>query len=196
MRAFLAFSFLASLPVLAMTLRPLLAGSTPEPAAPDLPTLGQAPPFELTERDGEPFQAAELTGKVWVADFIFTYCAGPCPLMTSRMAELQKAVADLPDVRLVSFSVDPERDTPQVLRRYADRYGADPERWFFLTGDEALIRTVAVNGFKLGSMDDLILHSAKFALVDRSGAIRGYYDSSDADVVARLAADIRSLGKQ
>ncbi|MCH7812911.1 MAG: SCO family protein, partial [Planctomycetes bacterium] len=100
-----------------------------------------------------------------------------------------------PDVRLVSFSVDPERDTPRVLRRYAERYGADPERWLFLTGDEALIRAVAVEGFKLGSMDDLILHSAKFALVDRTGAIRGYYDSGDADVVSRLAADIRGLVK-
>ncbi len=196
LRAFLVFCLLASLPVVAMTLRPLLAGSTRRPAGSDLPVLGQAPEFELIERDGQPFRAAELADQVWVADFIFTSCAGPCPLMSSRLAELQRAVADLPDVRLVSFSVDPERDTPRVLRRYAERYGADPERWLFLTGDEALIRTVAVDGFKLGSMDDLILHSAKFALVDRTGAIRGYYDSGDADVVSRLAADIRSLGKQ
>lgn len=161
-----------------------------------LPILGEVPEFELTERSGQELDLGELRGHIWVADFIFTYCAGPCPRMTATMARLQKATAHLPDVRLVSFSVDPERDTPEVMSAYADRYGADPSRWFFLTGPMETITHLAVNGFKVGSIEDPILHSTRFILVDETGAIRAYRDSAEPDVVARLVRDIEILTEQ
>jgi protein SCO1/2 len=196
-RRFLLFAALASLPVAAVGWRSLQADPPQSTAAEtgSLPRLGRLVEFELTERSGQPITKRDLRGCIWVADFIFTSCAGPCPRMTAAMARLQAALVDLPDVRLVSFSVDPERDTPRVLRQYADRYRADPQRWLFLTGDFAVIRKVAVEGFKLGSVDDPILHSTRFAVVDGEGVIRGYYDSEEADVIDRLAADIRTLGR-
>jgi len=161
-----------------------------------LPMLGEVPEFELTERSGQALDLDDLRGHIWVADFIFTHCAGPCPLMTSKMARLQTATAHLPDVRLVSFSVDPERDTPEVMSAYADRYGADPSRWFFLTGPMETITHLAVNGFKVGSIEDPILHSTLFILVDETGAIRAYRDSTEGNVVAQLLEDIETLNEQ
>lgn len=161
-----------------------------------LPVLGEVPEFELTERSGQALDLGELRGHIWVADFIFTYCAGPCPRMTATMAQLQKATAHLPDVRLVSFSVDPARDTPEVMSAYADRYGADPSRWFFLTGPMETITHLAVNGFKVGSIEDPILHSTRFILVDETGAIRAYRDSAEGNVVAQLLRDIETLNEQ
>jgi protein SCO1/2 len=158
-----------------------------------LPVLSQVPDFDLVERSERPLRAADLRGKIWVADFMFTYCAGPCPIMSSRMAQLQREIADLKDVVLVSFSVDPERDTPAVLREYAERYGADPARWLFATGDKRTIDMLAVEGFKVGSVENPIYHSTRFILVDREGRIRGYYDSEEPEAVPRLAADIRAL---
>jgi len=165
----------------------------PPPTLRPAGVLGQAPQFELTERSGAAVSTAGLAGRVWVVDFIFTHCAGPCPLMSTRMARLQTAVQDLQDVRLVSISVDPERDTPQRLSEYADRYRADPDKWLFLSGDFEVIRTTAVDGFKLGSLDDPIIHSDRFVLVDALGAIRGYFDSTEPAVVDELSAAIRAV---
>lgn len=163
-------------------------------APPDI--LGEAPEFTFTERSGKPFDSGMLDGRVWVADFIFTHCAGPCPIMTATMARLQSEIDDLPDVRLISISVDPERDTPEVLTQYANRFGADPDRWLFLTGNLALTRRIAVDGFKVGSIEDPILHSDRFVLVDRAGKIRGYFDSMEVDAVAKLTAAIRALHRE
>src|SRR5262249_56654554 len=99
---------------------------------PPLPVYGQVPPFELTSETGQPFDSKSLAGKVWVADLIYTTCPGPCPRMSSLMREVQQASSALPDVRLISFTVDPEHDTPEVLARYAARYQAQPDRWRFL----------------------------------------------------------------
>lgn len=158
-----------------------------------LPILGKVTDFQLTERNGQSITLTDLRGKVWVADFIFTSCAGPCPIMSRRMADVQQKWSRENGLRLVSISVDPERDTPAVLKEYANQYGANPNRWLFLTGDMKVISDLAVNGFKLGSVEDAIYHSTKFALVDRLGRIRGYYDGTSNDEVNQLSSDIRRV---
>lgn len=167
-----------------------------------LPILSTVPDFSLTERSGEPLGLADLRGKVWVADFIFTNCAGTCPIMTTAMADLQKmALAEnLSDVKLVSITVDPERDSLAVLQRFADGYGAIKERWYFLTGDGAAIQQLASKGFLLsaaastgGSAEEPIIHSNRFVLVDRHGRIRGYYDGTDGESVKLLQQDLKKL---
>lgn len=163
----------------------------------DLPVLGEVPAFSLTERSEKPVALDDLRGRVWVADFIFTNCAGPCPVMSRRMQDLQaELLRDRMDkVVCVSFSVDPERDTPAALREYADQRGASPSRWLFVTGPKAALRALCVNGFKLAvqddaSPDDQILHSSRFVLVDKRGRIRGYYralaDEEEQDVGAAM----------
>jgi cytochrome oxidase Cu insertion factor (SCO1/SenC/PrrC family) len=109
------------------------------------------PDFRLLERSGQLFGLSDLRGKVWVANLFFTHCTDTCPLKTAEMAQLQVAFASEPDFRLVSISVDPERDTPQVLARYAEQNGAGPERWLFLTGHKETIHRLAREGFKLGA---------------------------------------------
>lgn len=141
------------------------------------------PAFELTERNGDTITKADLKDKVWVAAFVFTRCHGPCPKVSGTMARLQKEFADLDDVRLVTFSVDPKYDTPEVLRSYADGFGADPERWLFLTGDEAQIQEIVQEGFKIHRMPQTdpqaghtIEHGTKLALIDRDGNVVDYAD--------------------
>ena len=160
-----------------------------------LPKLGSVPPFELTDQDGRSFGTQQLLGKIWIADFIYTTCPGPCPMISSRMSETQKPLRNT-DVRLVSFSVDPAHDTPTVLRSYAEKLGAQPERWTFLTGDKGTIGRLSRDGFKLAvGADDSgqPIHSTRVILVDRHGVIRGYYDATDADAVTRLLADTNHL---
>lgn len=151
-----------------------------------LPVLGEIPPFKLTERGGETVGLGDLKGKVWVADFIFTRCAGVCPLMSSNMKSLQTVLEAEQGIRFVSFSVDPDYDSPAALAEYGRRFGADTAKWFFLTGDRAEIYRLAEQHFHLGvgevppeereALDQAIRHSSKFVLVDRAGRIRGYYD--------------------
>lgn len=161
-----------------------------------LPELGAVPPFVLTNEAGSTVDAAMFNGKVSVVDFIFTSCAGICPMMSGRMAWLQDELRDSPDVQMVSFSVDPATDTPDVLAAYGERYGAIPGRWTFLTGDRDQIYSLTKHGFHLGleaEGDDAIIHSPKFVLVDRRGAIRGYYDSDSTDAMDELRDDARLL---
>lgn len=150
-----------------------------------LDVLFDVPEFQLTERSGKTVTRDDLKGKVWVAAFVFTRCSGPCPQITGNMARLQKELADLPDVRLVTISVDPERDTPAVLQEYAKNFGADPERWLFLTGDKAAVHSLVEKGFRLGVTEtkgtartpgNEVDHSTKLVLVDKQGRIRGYFD--------------------
>jgi protein SCO1/2 len=161
-----------------------------------LPKLSNVPDFTLTSQRGEAVSLTDLAGHVWVADLIFTTCSGPCLVMTSQMSRVQETMKNEPELRLVSVSVDPTRDTPDRLDWYAKLALAD-ERWIFLTGDMDKIRSLAIDGFKLGveSSDDpnAILHSEKFVLVDRDGTIRGYYDGKDEADVNRLIADARRL---
>jgi protein SCO1/2 len=162
-----------------------------------IPSHGAVPDFQLTNQDGRPFGKADLTGKVWIAGFIFTVCPGPCPMISSRMSDLQKPLRDT-DVHLVSFTVDPETDTPAVLRGYADKLKAQPGRWDFLTGPKAALYDISQNGFKLGVSEDggeagTPVHSTRLVLVDRKGMIRGYYDALAPDAVTKILADANHL---
>jgi protein SCO1/2 len=162
-------------------------------------SYGNAPSFQLTNQNGEPFGSEQLRGKVWIADFIFTSCPGPCPVISGRMAEMQKPLAKS-DVHLVSFTVDPETDSPEVLRAYAERLHAQPERWNFLTGPKETVYDLTQNGFKLPVLDDGgeqgPAHATRAVLVDRKGTIRGYYDMVATDVVAKLVADASKLARE
>jgi protein SCO1/2 len=161
-----------------------------------LPSLGTVPRFELVNQDAQPFGSEQLAGKIWIADFIFTSCPGPCPIISTRLSELQKPLAKS-DVHLVSVSVDPEKDTPEVLRAYADKLRKQPLQWDFLTGPRAAIYSLSKDGFKLGVSDgseaSVPIHSTRFVLVDRRGTIRGYYDALAPDAVTKLLADANHL---
>jgi cytochrome oxidase Cu insertion factor (SCO1/SenC/PrrC family) len=146
--------------------------------------------FTLTERSGRTVKRDDLLGEVWIASFIFTRCTGPCPQVSGSMARLQSEFKDEKDVRLVSFSVDPEHDRPEVLKRYADRYGADADRWLFLTGDEKVIYELSRKSFLQGvernrgsaqAPGDAVAHSTRLSVVDRRGHFRAYYDSTRLD---------------
>jgi protein SCO1/2 len=166
-------------------------------AMPVLPVLGQIPDFILTNRDGRTIRRADLAGGPWIADFIFTRCMSSCPLLTARLARLDR---ELParGIRLVSFSVDPAFDTPAVLERFARSFSASG-RWLFLTGGESQMRDLTRGGFKLAlepagaAGNEAILHSTRFVLVDGKGAIREYCQALDPGALSRLAADARSL---
>ncbi len=169
---------------------------TPDPAAP-LAKHFAIPEFDLIERSGQPLRRADLAGKVWVADFFYSTCPGPCPMLSSRLSEVQKALGDAPDVRLVSISVDPEKDTPEVLQLYAQKFAAS-DRWLFATGDKAHIYDLARQGFKLPVADapaegGMITHSTRLVLVDRTGTVRGFYEGGEEKSVGELVRDIRKL---
>lgn len=152
------------------------------------------PDFSLTTQQGEPLTLADMKGKIWVADFIFTNCPTICPAMTQEMARLQSEfVAD--PVYFVSYSVDPERDTSSVLSRYAKAYGADDRRWHFLTGDKTAIYQLAEEGFSLaaGHNGTELLHSTRFVLVEPDGNIYDYYDSRSKPALLRLRRDVKVL---
>ncbi len=162
------------------------------------PVLGTVPEFTLTERSGRSIGRSDLLGGYWVASFIFTRCATSCPMATAELAKLQGRLPK--NVRLVSFSVDPEYDSPQVLTTYADRAGAENDRWLFLTGDEETVHRIVREGFHLAVENNdgaptgwEVTHTPRFALVDPKGRIRGYYESSDAVDLDRLCADIARL---
>ena len=152
------------------------------------------PDFSLTNQKGESLGLSDMAGKIWIADFIFTNCPTICPAMTQEMARLQSEfVAD--PVYFVSFSVDPERDTTEVLTRYAKTYGADDRRWHFLTGDKAHIYQLAEQGFSLaaGHKGSEILHSPRFVLVKADGNIHDHYDSRSKPAMLRLRRDVKAL---
>src|SRR5437016_2415652 len=160
-------------------------------------SYGTVPIFQLTNQNGQPFGSAQLAGKIWIADFVYTACPGPCPMISSRMSELQRPL-EKTDVHLVSFSVDPEKDTPAVLRGYAERLQAEPERWDFLTGPKSAIYQISHDGFRLAVSDGsdaqgIPVHSTRMVLVDRHGQIRGYYDATEPEAVTKLLADTNHL---
>src|SRR5437588_10065635 len=160
-------------------------------------SYGTVPEFVLVNQDGQNFGSAQLRGKIWIADFIYTTCPGPCPMISSRMSELQKPLQKT-DVHLVSFSVDPEKDTPEVLRGYADKLQAEPGRWDFLTGAKPAIYKLSHDGFKLAVSDGsdaqgIPVHSTRIVLVDRHGQIRGYYDATEPEAITKLLADTNPL---
>lgn len=169
-----------------------------------LPVMGTVPAFELEERGGERVGLDSLKGRVWIADFIFTRCSGPCIVMSQNMKALQDAVGEDSElskaIRFVSITADPEWDTPEVLKRYADSHKADAERWMFLTGDHKKIQSLAQEGFKLaatgGEAGEPVIHAQTFALVDGKARIRGYYDGTNGSEVKSLLADARKLAAE
>jgi protein SCO1/2 len=142
-----------------------------------LPDYGAVPEFHMTNSHGQPFDSRQLAGKVWVADFIYTNCPAACPMMTYRMHGLEKKLRGENDVRLVSFSVDPVRDTPPVLNNFAHHYGGPTPQWIFLTGTPGTVHLLAYTTFHVGDVLGKIEHSTKFILVDKREHIRGYYSS-------------------
>ena len=158
--------------------------------ASQLPVYGTAADFTLTESSGKIMTRGDLLNTVWLADFIFTSCGGQCPRMSLEMARLQKTLP--PGVRFVSFSVDPDRDTPEVLSQYAVRYGAEKGRWFFLTGPFEDIKRVA-SSFYMKQGDDPNMHSTRFVLIDQGAQIRGYYDQTDPEFAAKLSRDVAGI---
>jgi len=161
--------------------------------APDKPlkVLGEVPDFELTDQQGRRFEGRSLEGHVWVVDFVYTTCQGPCPRMTSHMRAVQNETGH--DVRMVSFTVDPDNDTPPVLEAYARKFGADESRWSFLTGSKETLNALGRDAFHLGSVGNGIDHSTRFVLVDRKGRIRGYYGIAEGNPVKQIARDAARL---
>jgi protein SCO1/2 len=180
--------------------RPGLSGWGVKPLE-GLSRYGAVPEFSLVERSGKTVNLANLRGTIWVADFIYTTCTDTCPLQTAEMGKLQAEWSDKSGLKLISFSVDPEKDTAEVLSRYADRYKADSQRWLFLTGAKEEITRLVQEGFKLSavpvvnaeSSEGIIMHSPRFVLVDREAQIRGYYDSRDQQALERLKKDVAIL---
>jgi protein SCO1/2 len=158
-----------------------------------IPVFGPAPAFVLTNSFGKAVSREDLLGRVWVVDFFFTTCPGICPVLSTNLAAAQAALPDGADVRLISITVNPDCDTPDVLNAYAARYGADADRWFFLTGPPEEIARLSREGFRLGSLEQPVFHSGRFVLVDRRARIRAYYDGTDARAVPALVRDIRRL---
>ncbi|MCH7612012.1 MAG: SCO family protein [Candidatus Marinimicrobia bacterium] len=168
---------------------------TTKPILKPLPTLGGIPFFEMIDTNGSSFGSENLRGKIWVADFIFTTCAGPCPIMSTEMSGIHKAFIDDKNIQTVTYTVNPDYDTPEVLAQYAKRYNADTEQWHFLNAPYEDIQSIITNGFKMGDMEEIVFHSTRFALVDRNMNIRGYYTGTDSVDVEKLKRDIVQLSK-
>jgi protein SCO1/2 len=152
------------------------------------------PDFSFLERGGRPYGLKDLKGKVWVAAFIFTRCRTTCIPMCGEMMELQDEFEDEPDFRIVATTVDPAYDTAARLKEFAQGYGADPERWLFLTGKRADIKKFAHEGLKIQwHPQDPLIHSTYFVLVDRDGRIRDYFNQTRREEMERLRKVIRTL---
>ncbi len=157
--------------------------------------VGELPAeYRFVERSGREMTFADLRGQFAVVDFIFTSCSGPCPPMMERMGGLQERLAGVDDVRLVSISVDPQTDTPDVLAEYADGYGADAERWLFARMPIGFVNELTRAELKVGDGGNPLAHSMKFILIDREGRARGYYDPlADTGWIEKLLADLDTL---
>ncbi|MCS7090374.1 MAG: SCO family protein [Verrucomicrobiota bacterium] len=157
-----------------------------------LPVLGTIQDFVLTNQHGQRITLTELRGRVWAADIIFTRCAGPCPEMTRRMKALQDALPSRSRILLVTLTTDPLHDSPEVLRRYGERFGANFQHWWFLTGAPDQIARLAVDGLKLTALEipesqrtnpaDLFIHSTTFVVVDAQGRLRASFEAVGEDV--------------
>lgn len=170
----------------------VISGCRPAPAQ-----FRALPDFALTgvTVDGtSPLDRRALRGRMWVVDFVYTRCSGPCPLLTAHMAALQKRLPK--SVGLLSFTVDPDHDSPEVLTLYAKKFKADPQRWFFVTGDKPELVRLFRDGFQIAVAESAdappgqtVAHTTKFVLLDGEGLIRGYYDGDDRESLDRLVKD-------
>ncbi len=177
----------------------------PEPISAQNMPGRPVPDFSLTECRGSTVTKEDLLGRVWVADFFFTTCPGPCLTLTAKMKELQGKIDRLQEVRLVSFTIDPEFDTPEVLKNYAETWGADPVRWLFLTGNKEVMHDLSRSGFLMpieeaepGATTDYgkFVHSTRMAVVDKEGMIRGVFDVGEPGGLEALEQRVRELDKK
>lgn len=181
----------------------LVPVSSSEVSVDGLKRFWQVPAFELTDQDGRTFNSGQMLGKIWVVDFFYTACPGPCPALTSRLSEVHRTFAGEGQVGFLSISSDPEKDQPPVLKKYAEKFGAD-ERWIFLTGQVNSIFSLANQGFKLSLTRteggaEPVTHSTRMVLIDRAGWVRGFYEGvgEDSSAACRLLSDaIRLLLKE
>ena len=160
----------------------------------------QAPDFSFQDQSGRVFSSSELKGKVWVVDFIFAHCAGSCPLLSQQMKKLQTEWKGNQDLKLVTLTVDPERDTVKTLKTYADDLKADENQWVFLTGPKPDLYKVIREGFKVTAMPNEekipgydFIHSTRLILVDAKGVVRGLYDGEQDEDLKKLNQDVRFL---
>ena len=161
----------------------------------DIPVLGHVPDFEFTAHTGEPFGSEQMRGKINIVEFFFTTCRGPCPVMNANMSELYEMFDGYDDIRFVSISVDPEHDTPEVLREYAEDFGLDDDRWIFLHAPIDSVVWLSEKGFYLAADNLPSMHSTKFVLVDGWEQIRGYYSGTDESSIKIMITHIRELVK-
>ena len=152
-----------------------------------LPVIGPVADFTLTNQDGQLTTLADFTNHVWVADIVFTRCAGPCPRLTGQMRNLQNLLPPDSAAKLVTLTTDPDYDSPAVLKKYGDRFGADSNRWTFLTGTSREIAQLASGSLKLSSQPvkldqqqnpvDLFIHATLFVVVDKHARLRTYFET-------------------
>lgn len=178
--------------------------------SPALPIYWEAPAFALVDQRGDSLRSADLGGTVWAVSFVFTNCEGVCPLITAKLARVRDALAADgllgTKARLISITVDPARDTPEVLREYGGHFGGSPpSEWAFLTGSPPeSVRSMIQDGFRVTAVDPSTLpadtsadyqvqHSPRVMVVDRRGRVRGTYNATDGGVIERVVADIRAL---
>ena len=152
----------------------------------DIPKIKEAPNFTGINFDGTIFSSEELKGKVWLASFMFTSCGDICPKLNSQLSALYGEFKDYSDLRFVSISVDPENDTEVVLKEYAERYGAKPNKWSFLRMPIDTVKNLSLEGFRIATLNAPLDHSKRIVLVDKEGQIRGYYDGLDSQDVDKL----------
>jgi len=186
-----------------------LAGIQKPPA---LPVLGNVADFTLTNQDGKVTTLADLTNHAWVADIIFTRCAGPCPRMTAQMKEVQDKLPANSNAKLVTLTTDPDFDSPEILKRYGERFGADFNRWIFLTGTKSEIAGLAANSLKLSAVPidlkdqknaaDLFIHTTIFVVVDKHAQLRGIFQTGGDgvdwtnDIEPRLIKTVHRLERE
>lgn len=185
---------LFAMPIVAVT----VLGFTNSFAEKQLPNYGAMPAFQLVERSGRQVSSDELARKVLIVSFLFTHCAEQCPRIAAKMQTLMKALRFKENLRLLSITVDPERDTAPVLAEYAKQWEADPYKWLFFTGRKKEIDFLVQQGFRLAAAADGndVLHSDKLVLVDGYGRIRGYYDANEDYAVKTLLKDAKKLLRQ
>jgi protein SCO1/2 len=171
----------------------------------ELPVYQQISSFALTNQHAQPVTLETLRGQVWIANIIFTRCAGPCAKLTRQMHDVQAAMPATAPLRFISLTADPKFDTPEVLREYATRFQADPTRWFFLTGNKPDVYRLAIDELKLTVIDneknrapdeDLFIHSQKFVVVDAAGHVRAYIEGDEPATVDQLVRTAKALLKE
>jgi len=175
----------------------------------ELPVIGQVADFTLTNQDGNISTLADLTNHVWLADIVFTRCAGPCPRMTQQMKSVEDLLLKESDARLVTLTTDPEFDTPEQLKKFGGHFGADFSRWTFLTGEKLQIGLLAANSLKLAAQPvkpgdqkdaaDLFIHTTIFTVVDKHARLRGSFETAGDgvdwtnDVLPKIIATVHQL---